>query len=166
MGLMNLAFGKKDGDKFHEGTSYLYCSFGTAVTFAKSVQKEFKTIGASIHVIEAEEKINYYMSKVKLNGKEDYRTIIIQDEPENARCLLKIIFEMNYSCKATGFYDMFKASFEKHCPKEQRQKEASQTIINQQVSSADELLKFKQLLDAGVISQEEFDAKKKELLGL
>jgi len=34
------------------------------------------------------------------------------------------------------------------------------------VSSADEIMKFKQLLDAGVISQEEFDAKKKQLLGL
>lgn len=34
------------------------------------------------------------------------------------------------------------------------------------VSSADEILKFKQLLDAGVITQDEFDAKKKQLLGL
>lgn len=34
------------------------------------------------------------------------------------------------------------------------------------VSSADELKKFKELLDSGVISQEEFDAKKKQLLGL
>ena len=33
-------------------------------------------------------------------------------------------------------------------------------------SAADELLKFKQLLDMGVISQEEFDAKKKQLLQL
>ncbi len=33
-------------------------------------------------------------------------------------------------------------------------------------SAADELLKFKQLLDAGAITQEEYDAKKKELLGL
>lgn len=33
-------------------------------------------------------------------------------------------------------------------------------------SSADELLKFKGLLDAGIITQEEFDAKKKQLLGL
>lgn len=33
-------------------------------------------------------------------------------------------------------------------------------------SSADELRKFKELLDTGVISQEEFDAKKKQLLGL
>ena len=33
-------------------------------------------------------------------------------------------------------------------------------------SSADELKKFKELLDAGIITQEEFDAKKKQLLGL
>lgn len=36
----------------------------------------------------------------------------------------------------------------------------------QQMSVADEILKFKNLLDIGVITQEEFEAKKKELLGL
>jgi len=39
------------------------------------------------------------------------------------------------------------------------------TVINQ-ISSADELKKFKDLLDSGIITQEEFEAKKKELLGL
>ena len=39
-----------------------------------------------------------------------------------------------------------------------------QTITKQ--TSADELKKFKELLDMGAITQEEFDAKKKELLGL
>ncbi len=38
--------------------------------------------------------------------------------------------------------------------------------IVQQVSSAEELKKFKELLDSGIITQEEFDAKKKELLGI
>lgn len=33
-------------------------------------------------------------------------------------------------------------------------------------SAADEILKFKGLLDAGAITQEEFEAKKKQLLGL
>lgn len=36
----------------------------------------------------------------------------------------------------------------------------------QVTSGADEILKFKQLLDMGAITQEEFDAKKKQLLGL
>ena len=42
------------------------------------------------------------------------------------------------------------------------------TEIKQEIqpSSADELKKYKELLDMGVISQEEFDAKKKQLLGL
>jgi len=35
-----------------------------------------------------------------------------------------------------------------------------------QLSSADELAKYKSLLDSGVITQDEFDAKKKQLLGL
>ena len=34
------------------------------------------------------------------------------------------------------------------------------------VSSADELKKYKELLDSGIITQEEFDQKKKQLLGL
>ena len=38
--------------------------------------------------------------------------------------------------------------------------------VVQQVSPAEELKKFKDLLDAGILTQEEFDAKKKELLGL
>ena len=40
-----------------------------------------------------------------------------------------------------------------------------ETVI-QQVSPAEELKKFKELLDMGVISQAEFDAKKKQILGL
>ncbi len=43
---------------------------------------------------------------------------------------------------------------------------APQAVPMQQSSSADEVLKLKQLLDMGVITQEEFDQKKKELLHL
>ncbi len=39
-------------------------------------------------------------------------------------------------------------------------------IIQQSVSAADELAKYKKLLDVGVLTQDEFDAKKKELLNL
>lgn len=40
------------------------------------------------------------------------------------------------------------------------------TTIQNALSPADELKKFKELLDMGVITQEEFDQKKKQLLGL
>ena len=35
-----------------------------------------------------------------------------------------------------------------------------------QVSEADELLKFKKLLDAGAISEDEYNMKKKQILGI
>ena len=50
-----------------------------------------------------------------------------------------------------------------------RQKEKTQntgTTIVQNSDEADKLKKYKDLLDSGVITQEEFDAKKKQLLGL
>ncbi len=40
------------------------------------------------------------------------------------------------------------------------------TTVTNALSPAEELKKFKDLLDVGVISQEEFDTKKKQLLGL
>lgn len=47
-------------------------------------------------------------------------------------------------------------------------KKASRTIVKQEIpqSNAEELRKYKELLDLGVITQEEFNAKKKQLLGL
>lgn len=48
--------------------------------------------------------------------------------------------------------------------KKQLEKSTRQT--KEHISAADELLKFKQLLDMGAITQEEYDAKKKQLLGL
>ena len=42
----------------------------------------------------------------------------------------------------------------------------SPSIQTSTSSSADEILKFKQLLDAGIISQEEFNKKKAQLLGI
>jgi uncharacterized membrane protein len=42
----------------------------------------------------------------------------------------------------------------------------AQQTTAQQSSPADELKKYKELLDSGAITQEEYDAKKKELLGL
>lgn len=45
-------------------------------------------------------------------------------------------------------------------------KSPKSAAVIQQSSAADELKKFKELLDMGVITQEEFDVKKKQLLGL
>ncbi len=51
----------------------------------------------------------------------------------------------------------------------ERQKKTEEPYImpqTAQMGNADEIKKFKELLDNGIITQEEFDAKKKQLLGL
>lgn len=48
----------------------------------------------------------------------------------------------------------------------QASKQADTVVIKESFSAADEIGKFKQLLEQGIITQEEFDAKKKQLLGL
>ncbi|MBQ8427123.1 MAG: SHOCT domain-containing protein [Clostridia bacterium] len=40
------------------------------------------------------------------------------------------------------------------------------TIAKEQTNTVDELKKYKELLDSDVITQEEFDSKKKQILGL
>jgi len=44
--------------------------------------------------------------------------------------------------------------------------ESSKISSNVNNSSADEIVKFKNLLDQGILTQQEFDAKKRQLLGL
>lgn len=48
----------------------------------------------------------------------------------------------------------------------QAAKTAKNTTVQQVLSPAEELKKFKELLDMGIISQEEFEEKKKSILGI
>ena len=49
---------------------------------------------------------------------------------------------------------------------ELKKQKNSPAMISNSVSNADELKKFKELLDMGIINEDEFNAKKKQLLGL
>lgn len=62
--------------------------------------------------------------------------------------------------KMPGIYEDIKEKV--NLAKKEKKNKANTTII----SSADEIIKFKNLLDSGVISQEEFNLKKKQLLEL
>lgn len=70
-----------------------------------------------------------------------------------------------YVYNATEFVNATLAAKEKYnANKTPQQNVVSEPVISQ--SNADELKKYKDLLDNGVITQEEFEAKKKQLLGL
>lgn len=63
------------------------------------------------------------------------------------------------NCRSSNLKEITEEELEKI--KQEQNASATNTI-----SAADELKKFKELLDMGAITQEEFDAKKKQLLGL
>lgn len=79
----------------------------------------------------------------------------------------------NFFNENTFTWDESKQSNEKmeevanYCKKKiDEYKSGKHNKSSSQVSPAEELKKFKELLDMGVLSQEEFDAKKKQILGL
>lgn len=70
-----------------------------------------------------------------------------------------------YVYNAAEFVNATLAAKEQHNASKAPQQIAANTPVVPQ-SNTDELKKYKDLLDSGVITQEEFDSKKKQLLGL
>lgn len=65
------------------------------------------------------------------------------------------------SCNSTDISDLTEEEFRASIAANNSANTAASAV-----SSADELKKYKDILDSGIITQEEFDAKKKQLLGL
>ena len=65
-------------------------------------------------------------------------------------------------CPSCGSIDLVTLTREQF----EAERDAKNTPVVQAPSSAEELKRFKELLDQGIITQEEFDAKKKQILGL
>ena len=79
---------------------------------------------------------------------------------ENAVMIRKGMFDNKVNEQWLELKEMVQGMINKE--KEQ----TSQVNVVQETSSADELAKFADLKEKGIISEEEFEAKKKELLGL
>lgn len=65
---------------------------------------------------------------------------------------------MQQSKNVTRFVEAFSSKI--------KQYDKNSVATSSNFNTADEIMKYKQLLDAGAITQEEYDAKKKQLLGL
>jgi len=73
-----------------------------------------------------------------------------------------IDYDKCQKCNSTDISTLDDEAWEVEKPNSPHHKQPPPTTV----SSADEIMKFKQLLDSGIITQEEFDTKKKELLGM
>lgn len=89
-----------------------------------------------------------------------------QHDSEAARYESQIVdYNKCPHCGSTDLEILDKESYEKYKAEHSKPQPEVNNSANPS-SVADELKKFKELLDMNVITQEEFDAKKKELLGL
>ena len=75
--------------------------------------------------------------------------------------------ENSFTFNANLDYEIQKvANYIKGKVEELKKQKNVPVMISNSISAADELKKFKELLDMGIITEEEFNAKKKQLLGL
>jgi hypothetical protein len=97
--------------------------------------------------------VNGFIQFGIMGGREKQGGVLAAVDDENS-----VVFSMDQNDKAEEIKNYIEGII-------LNRSKGGQTVV-QQASAADEILKFKNLLDAGVITQEEFDAKKKALLGL
>lgn len=102
-----------------------------------------------------------------INHSSYYNNMMSDSIPQNGwRCTQcgkpHYDYETSCSCGKSKFdvSDILKEKTEEQPKGESTEKKQSS------FSEADEILKFKELLDDGIITQEEFDAKKKKILGI
>lgn len=119
---------------------------GGTSDFIKTVSS-FSLDLSRIDAIDMQAQMLVYNLMITASGEQTKCTFAAMKDENGAR-LLKEFINAVYDCKQT------------------KSEVKPQTNIINQVSAADELKKFKELLDMGVLTQEEFDAKKKQLLGL
>ena len=72
----------------------------------------------------------------------------------------------NSHCTVISIFKPARKNNRQTCIRIQNKSANIATTQPQEISSADEIKKYKELLDSGIITQEEFDLKKKQLLGL
>lgn len=124
-------------------------NFAYAVTNKRIIMAQQKAVGQVFQTVDIDNLNDVTMSTGMLMGvitidtiKEKFNVAV---NKQAAQSINKAIHDILFSLK---------------------QQKKAPTITSQSVSSADELLKFKNLLDIGIITQEEFEQKKKQLLGL
>ena len=125
-------------------------NFAYAITNKRIIMAQQKVIGQNFQSVSIEN-----VNDVTLQTGMIFGTITIDTIKETFNVGVNKIVARNIN---NYIHDILFSIKQKNSGKE--------TITVKAQSSADEILKFKNLLDMGAITQEEFDNKKKELLGL
>ena len=147
----------------NEGMSILCSAIGGVVgvsgVMLNAVMKEHSRTSITVteHRVYGQERrleVNLPIDSISSISKEKTRSLIVAS-PSG-----KVVFFFYTSEKREEVFQIVSRQISNR-----QNNKGSVTVVNNN-SNADELKKFKELFDLGVITQEEFDAKKKQLLGL
>ena len=118
-------------------------------------------------ILAADEKTIYYIDVLGVQFKKSSKIIPGYLQFETASSTEKDSQENSFAFTLGSNMEMeLVAQYVKSRVDEIKKQKNAPVVMASPVSAADELKKFKELLDLGIITQEEFDAKKKQLLGL
>ena len=147
----------------NEGMSLLCSAIGFLFSFpgviANAVMKDHSKTSITVaeHRVYGRERrieVNLPMDSISSISKEGKLSLVVAS-PSG-----KVVFFFYTSAKREEVFQIVSQQIFNR-----QNNKGSVTVVNNN-SNADELKKYKDLLDAGIITQEEFDAKKKQLLGL
>ncbi len=181
LGLLSFTFADKSKaqlDIFLEKEDSRTFKREAVVAFIKSKMKEAKDRGEVFKPTEYRIRCNTCGNVYCYTSEDVYNNELQKKIAQNADRMARM--ETVFSSQLLGSVDAQKAEREKskivdfsRCPKcnstdvkEIPEGEPIPTAETPAASAMDELKKLKELLDMGIVTQEEFDAKKKQLLGL
>ena len=133
----------------HDG-NYAY-----AMTDKRIIMAQHKLLGANIQSVNIDNINDITMSKAGLMGI-GLGVVCIDTFKEKFNVGVNVTYAGNIYDRVHEVWDIIR----------EKNTNNQQTRTVEAKSPVEQLKEFKELLDMGIITQEEFDAKKKELLGL
>ena len=134
-------------------------NYAYAMTDKRIIMAQHKMFGANVQSVNIENINDITLSKTGIGGL-GIGTVCIDTFKETFNVGVNVSFASNIYDKAHEVWDEIRAK-----------KDAANTVAPAAAaapakSPVEQIKEYKELLDMGIISQEEFDAKKKQLLGL
>lgn len=129
-------------------------NYAYAFTDKRCIMAQHRMFGSNIQSINIENINDIKLLKSGIGGL-GIGTVCIDTYKETFNVGVNISFASNIYKAVHEIWDMARAK-----------NAGSQTNINNMKSPVEQVKEFKELLDMGIITQEEFEKKKKEILGL
>lgn len=134
-------------------------NYAYAMTDKRIIMAQHKMFGANVQSVNIENINDITLSKTGIGGL-GIGTVCIDTFKETFNVGVNVSFASNIYDKAHEVWDEIRAK------KDAANNVAPAAAAAPAKSPVEQIKEYKELLDMGIISQEEFDAKKKQLLGL